>query len=336
MVLSAWLPVARAHAQTVARQFVDLTYEVDPALEGCPSAEEFRTMVSRRLGYDPYRAGSALGVRVRVESAETGIAGAIDWSTTTEQPVGERHFASPGGDCRQMVATMGFVLAVQIQLMAAEPAARGATESTPAEPARRDAAAGKRSPPSTRRRIPGPPPDLDSDVAAPPTQSGRPWSAMVGAGPSVGFGLGPDPVAQGRAFLAYRLGWAALEAGVEASLPLTTRLADGGGFRHGLILGTLAACGYTGGISACGTAKLGRLQIQGMGVDRPASPAGFVALVGPRLAFWLGLGDHLGLEGHIDGLYSLTPWTVELNHMSVWTMPRLSAVAGIDLTVRVR
>ena len=333
MLLSVWLPVAPAHAQAVSKQFVDLKYEVGPALQGCPDADEFRSMVARRLGYDPYRAESTLAVQVRVRSTETGIEGAIEWSTSGDERVGERRFASRSGGCREMAATMGFVLAVQIQLMATESAAQPAKT----EPGLRHESERSQAPADADRKVGAAPSNTEMLRASPrsvPSSTAR--SVMAGVGPSVGLGLAPDRIAQGRLFLSYWFGHAALELGAEASLPSTTHLAHGGGFRHELMFGTLAACGWYWSMGACGLARLGRIQVHGLRVDKPASPAGFVAQVGPRLAYHLGLGERLGLLGHVDASYLLTPWTVELNHVGVWTMPRFSAVAGIDLTVRFR
>ena len=340
MVASVWLLVAFAHAEPLPKLLVDLTYEVDPALQDCPSVDELRSIVARRLGYDPYRAGSALGAEVRVQAVEAGgLQGAIDWSTGAEQRLGERRFASQTQDCRQMVTTMGFVLAVQIQLMATEPTAKEEPRPAETEPSEGPGASPKPAPSSRASSRGGRP----VGAAAPPPEplevSGRsagaptPWSAMAGLGPSVGFGLGPDPIAQGRLFGAVQYGRGSIELGAEATLPSTTRLADGGGFRHQLMLGSLAACGWHRSISACALAKLGRIQVQGIGVDEPASPAGLVAQVGPRLAYSLGLGDPLVLMGYVEALYLLTPWTVHVNHVAAWTMPRFGAAAGIDLAV---
>jgi hypothetical protein len=330
MLLSAWLPVARAHAQAVAKQFVDLRYEVDPALQGCPGADEFRAMVARRLGYDPYRAGATLAAEVRVRSTEAGIEGAIEWSTSADEQLGERHFASRSEGCREMTATMGFVLAVQIQLMATERTAPSAETERASPPGSESGPA-----PVRAHRKRGAAASNAEPLSAPlrSASSSTTRSVMAGVGPSVGLGLAPNPIAQGRFFLGLRLGRAALELGAEASLPSTTH-ADQGGFRHELMFGTLAGCGWHRSFSACGLARLGRIQVHGMGVDKPANPAGLVAQVGPRLAYHLGLGDRLGLLGHLDASYLLTPWTVDLNHVAVWTMPRFSAVAGIDLTAR--
>jgi hypothetical protein len=329
----AWLLVARAQAQPVPEQSVDLKYEVDPTLQICPNTAEFRGMVAQQLGYDPYRSGSPLGVQVRVLPTEAGIEGIIGWNISQHHGMGERRFAARRDDCREMVATVGFVVAVQIQLMA--------TEKATGDHSRLDG-----SNPTMRR--PAPPLETPSDRRAtdvkltlqnfvprrPSTFSGARWAGAAGIGPSVGFGLGPDSVAMGRLFFSLQHRSIGLEAGAEASLPSETRQTYGGGFQHELILGALGACGSAGSISVCGLAKLGRMQVHGLGIDRPATPRAFIAQVGPRLAYSFGLGDHLALLGRVDALYLVTPWTVELNHVAIWKMPRLSAVVGIDLQVR--
>lgn len=336
MVCSAWLLGSPAHAQPPARQFVNLEYEVDSALRGCPTAAEFRALIERQLGYDPYRPDSSLGVRVRVKSAETGIEGTIEWTSAAQKRVGERHFASPNRDCRDTTATMGFVVAVQIQLMATEPASESVPQPVPTEPTPDHDSPPGQAPEQAGRMAVQPKKSTTGRLAQPmrPAESSPPWSLTGGAGPAVGFGLGPDPVVEGRLFFGFELGQAALELGGEASLPATTRLASGAGFSHGLLLGTLAACGSYGSIAGCGVTKLGSIQVTGVGVDKPASPAGFVTLVGPRLMYSFRLDDHLVLSGRIEALYQLAPWSVVLNHVAVWSVPRLSTVAGIDFAAR--
>jgi hypothetical protein len=324
------LLAVRAQAQEPQEQFVDLKYEVDPSLRGCPSAVEFRSIVAQQLGYDPYSPGTPLGVEVRVRATETGIEGTIDWSAADANKLGERRFTSRNEDCHEMMTTVGFVVAVQIQLMA--------TERAKTSPQRYEGEPGTRR---TQEPTKSPPDQVGSVTLAvrsfevrPASSDSTEWSAMAGLGPSIGLGLAPSTVAQGRLFFALQTGWFGLEAGAEASLPSTKREAYGGGFRQEVFWGTLAACGWGGSIAACGVGKLGQIQVHGTGVDRPASPSGFVAQVGPRLAYSVGLGDYLVLLGHIEGLYLVTPWTVELNKLDVWTMPRLGAVAGIDLATR--
>jgi hypothetical protein len=329
----AWLFVARAQAQTVPEQSVDLKYEVDPTLTLCPNVAEFRAMVAQQLGYDPYRIGSPLGVDVRVLPAGAGIEGIIAWNISQRSGMGERRFAARRDDCREMVAAVGFVVAVQIQLMATEHAAESHSRLDGSEPVVRRAVQSSQTTSDHR--------DTDVKLTLQAFEPRRPlvlgdsrWTVAAGIGASGGFGLGPDPVALGRLSFSLWRGWLGFEAGAEASLPSETREAYGGGFQHGLILGTLAGCGSTRSISACGLAKLGRIQVHGLGIDKPASPHGLVVQVGPRLAYSFGLTDHLALVGRVDALYLVTSWTVDLNHMAVWRMPRFGTVVGIDMLVR--
>ena len=319
---------AQSQAQELQPLFVDVTYETD-ALQGCPSVAEFRAIMSQQLGYDPYSPGSALGVEVRIRSSEAGLEGSIDWSNTDANKAGERHFTSRSNDCREMVTTVGFVLAVQIQLLATErtnalaPPKDGSGTESDGEP-----------PTLPSQRVPSVTLAINRFDVRPASVSSTSWSATVGLGPSIGFGLAPSSIAQGRLFVALQTAWFQLESGAEASLPSTKRQPYGGGFQHELFLGTLAACGWHRAIAACGVGKLGKIQVRGTGVDRPVSSSGFVAQVGPRLAYAFELGNHLLLLGHVEGTYLLTPWVVDLNRLNVWTMPHFSGVAGIDLVAR--
>jgi hypothetical protein len=301
--------VSRAHADP--RLFIDLKYDVEPALSDCMGGAEFRALVARQVGYDPYRVGADLGVEVRVLSVEREIQGTIDWASPTRGRIGERRFASEGRDCNTMLATMGFALAVQIQLMAVEPAAEPPPEALGDD----------------HGVLPG---KEHQDVP----NTGRALSVSGGAGTAAGLGLGPNPVVQGRLLLSLGFGQAFSEIGVEATLPSTTRQEYGGGFRHRLVLGTWAGCGLHGATSACAVVKLGQLGVQGTGLDKPATAGGFVAQAGVRLGYSVAIGHQLALVGHADALYLLTSWTIDVNHVAVWTMPRVSALAGIDLALR--
>ena len=332
IVFCAGLLAARTQAQEPQQQLVDLKYEVDPTLQGCPSAVEFRAIVAQQLGYDPYSPGTALGVEVRVRATESGLEGAIDWSAADANKLGERRFTSRNQDCREMMTTVGFVVAVQIQLMATEKAESSAPTSD-TDSSTRSQQEPADLPHETVRSVTL---TVRSFEAHPASSDSAKWTMLAGLGSSIGFGLAPNAVAEGRLFLALQNGWVGFESGVEASLPSTHRQSYGGGYRHELFLGMLAACGRKGSLSACGVGKLGQILVRGTGDDKPASSSGFLAQVGPRLGYSLELGTHLALLGHVEALYLLTPWTVALNHVGVWTMPRFSAVAGIDLAARFR
>lgn len=333
--LAFWLLATQAPAQSLPQQFVDLKYEVEPELQSCPSLAEFRVIVAQQLGYDPYRAGSPLGLEVRIQPTENGIEGNIVWDISPHKSLGERRFKSRREECREMMATIGFVVAVQIQLMATERATETPSAPGPAEPTKRLESVSSQAPtnrPASVAKL-----TLGSfEVRQPSGPLGTRWQVIAGVGPAAGFGIGPGPVALGRLFVALRSGWLGLEAGAEATLPSESRESYGGGFRHQLALATLAICGQKSSLSACGLTKFGRLRADGLGVDRPASPQGMVAQIGLRLMYELELHENFALLGHVDALYLVTPWTVDLNYMAVWSMPRLSTVAGIDLEVRLQ
>lgn len=338
IAFSAWLLAAPTDAWARPEQYVNLKYEVDPALTGCLSAIEFRAKVAQRLGYDPNLANSTPSVQVRVQATDTGIEGVIEWITAEHERIGERRFVASNQDCRDMTTTMGFVVAVQIELMALEPNAEAETQragpDTEPGPDREAQSTGAPAQQKGKRakvaRAPSEAPETPPET----TPSSTNWSALVGAGPLLGVGLEPDPTLLGRAFVAAQIDGVGVELGAEASLQSTTHLNGGGGFRHRLLLATLATCGGYGSFSACEVAKLGQIQVEGIDVDRAASPKGLITQVGPRLTYALRLDEHVVLLGHAEGLYLLTPWTVDLNHVAVWTMPRLSAVTGIALAAR--
>jgi hypothetical protein len=338
MVTFACLVATRARAQAVPKQYIDLKYQVDQVVQGCPNAVEFRSIVAKELGYDPYRGGSSVGLGIHVRSTSTGIEGVIDWSISEEKNVGERRFSSQDADCRQMMASMGFVVAVQLQLMAKEQATEPAAPTADAESDLPSGLqpGGERADGRRNAEFAVTLSARSLELRSVPKSNGSDWTAMVGVGPSIGFGLGPTPVGQGRIFFGVQHGWAGLELGAEASATSTTRQTYGGGFRHDLRLGTVAACAWHGPIGVCGLAKLGRIRVQGIGVDVSASPKGLIAETGPRLVYALGIGDHLVLLGHVEMLWLLTSWTVDVNRQAVWTMPRLATLVGIDLAAHFR
>jgi hypothetical protein len=330
------IATGRSHAGT--KPYVDLKYDVDPALRACPDAVEFRSMVAERLKYDPYREGSALAVDVRAKPSEQGLDGSVRWSSPADPGLSERHFSPKSQDCHELMATIAFVVAVQLELMASESGAEVASKSIDGGTGKSTDGATKPNPAAAE--APPSPPEATrvggSDSTSPAAAVPSSWSILLGAGPTVGVGLAPAAIAQGRVFLAAESARLALEIGAEAGLPTTTYQDNGGGFRYQLALGTLAACARRRSFELCGVGKLGRLAVRGVAVDKPASSAGFVAQVGPRASYALALGDHLAFLAHVDALFLTTPWTVDVNHFPMWTMPRFSAVAGIDLAVRFR
>ena len=324
--------VGQSTAAAALAPFVALKYDVDPDLAGCPSSTEFRSKVVSQLGYDPFLPEATLVVNARVWQGEGGFEGALDWGKRAEARLGERRFSLKQASCSALIPAMVFALSVQIQIMAVE------AEVAPSADAAFDADGS------------GPPPSAAASPAATPTlgvpaklvkvgspgQGNRPaWKSYGGVGGSLGASVAPTWTALGRLLLAVHDGRWLFELGAEGSLPATGRLDTGERFRQRLLLGTAAACAERGALAACAVAKLGAITVRGIDVDRSNSPTGFVAQVGPRFGGSYRIGDHLGLLARIDGLFLLTPWTVELNQVAAWTMPRFGVSAGIDLFIRV-
>jgi hypothetical protein len=313
-----------------------LTYEVEPTVVGCPSVLEFQSIVAKELGYDACRADASLDVGVRIRATPSGIEGTIGWNSDKGRTIDERRFSAQQAHCRQMAASMGFALAVQLQLMATERGSESGTSAVTGEPINDGSVPGTRS---ASHRVNSQDIELRLTSLSFRVRSVQKaedvgWSSSLGAGLSIGTGLAPTPVGQGRVFASVKRNWLGLEIGAEATARSTKREDYGGGFQQELRLGAFAACYWRESIAACGLAKLGQIQVQGSGIDVPASPRGFMAQTGPRLAYELALGRHLVVLLRGEVLWSLTPWAIDLNYLTVWKMPPIAAIVGFDVATR--
>lgn len=88
------------------------------ATRGCPSSEEFRAVVVRRLGYDPFHGGAPDHVIARIEKTPRAVEGHLEWRDDAGKWVGDQRFPSRTNECGDLARAMGFALAVQIQLLA--------------------------------------------------------------------------------------------------------------------------------------------------------------------------------------------------------------------------
>jgi hypothetical protein len=170
-------------------------------------------------------------------------------------------------------------------------------------------------------------------VTPEPAPPARKWSVVLGAGPIAELGVAPS-LAQGfRLFAAARGSALSLELSPEVTLPVTLRRADGTGFSATSYAATLVPCARRGRLALCAVGMIGVLAVRGFGVDDARSPTSFVARAGLRLACDQPLSRHWTLGAHADGLTTLTPRTVLLNEVPVWTTPDLGLTIGLDLAV---
>jgi hypothetical protein len=130
-----------------------------------------------------------------------------------------------------------------------------------------------------------------------------------------------------------RVSWFSLELALDAALPATQTAADGS-VALDRFAGGAAACGHAGVVAACVTTVVGVLRARGTGVDVPLAPSGVFSQVGARLAATADFGGRFFAAARLDGLVMLSPFTVELRRIDVWTTPRVGALIGVDVGAR--
>ena len=239
---------------------------------------------------------------------------------------------------------MTFAVAVQIQLRA-DLDATSAVAPRPAAPTRVAAAEAPPPPPvvAAPPQVAATPPQVVARVEAPPkvevavddSASKRPreLSLFVGAGSGVGRSLAPETSVDVRLFAAVRYWVASVEVGGEATMPSTGRLDDRSGFRYSSWPAPWLFAATFRWWSACGVGKVAQIRAEGFGVDQSFSPSGTQPWAGGRLAFTHRLWNRVAGSVHGEGLRSLAPWTVEVNHTTTWRTPDWGLHFGLDVGV---
>ena len=332
----AWtLPVlcipSLAHAQAPAKTaplYVTLEYD---APDQCLDPREFKAIVKKRLGRDPFVEGSPNRVLVLVSQAGSGLSGDILWRDETGSSTGQQRFPSTTGHCPQLIEGMAFALAVQIQLLETEVEEQQAKSTS-------QAGAGTSAPPA-KSAEPPPPPAPPAPSSDPPSASKgsqqpvRGVAPFLGGGAGAAFGMASSVLPAGRVFGGLRWTALALELGVEASIPIITRREDGAGFSQWYLASSAAGCALFGPWSACALLKVGTVQVSGRDIDVPNSAGAPLVQSGLRLALSQHLGARVSLSLRAEGLVNLTRWSVNLDQSSLWSAPRFAATSGLDFTV---
>jgi hypothetical protein len=153
----------------------------------------------------------------------------------------------------------------------------------------------------------------------------------LGAGASAELTVLPSLADGFRLFVALRSRQFALELAPEVTLPVSLRRAAGSGFSATSYGIALSPCVRGAALAVCGLGTLGVLAVHGFGVDDARSPSAVVAKAGLRLAFEQAVSRRWTFGAHLDGLATLTPRTILLNEVPVWSTPRLGLRLGIDL-----
>jgi hypothetical protein len=338
-----------AHSEPKSRELLfsaSVEYVVPPS---CPSAEEFKAIVTARLGFDPFVEDARDHVLVSIEEGSRNLDGRLEWRDEAGKWAGDRAFPAHTTDCAELVRAMGFALAVQINLLAAsrprDASRDGSREPDGAKPADsgRDARQPRGTPaqPSGARPAGARPgaasdrgtePDTDTEADAGESGSSTPWVFGLGAGGTLALCLSPSVLPLGRVFGSAGWGSLSFELGGELSTrSVDHRATDGAGYGQQLLLGSLAVCGSAEPFGLCALIKAGAVKVGGRSVDVPASPSGSALQAGLRFGVRERLGRHVFIGQRIEGLFNLTRWSVTLDQVPVWTAPILSAGLGLDV-----
>ncbi len=337
------------------KDHAQLDYTVWTADSSCPNDKEFRALLRERVGYELERDGVPLKVAISVVGRADGLEGRVRWTGADGAALGERRLTARG-ECSELAATLAFIVSVQLPLMVERSSTArkgraglgsgassvGPSDTASGAPSGAASASGSGAPvraPAAARSAPSPP-DYEAhdnydplpDFALYRSKNPARWRVFTGAGPFFSVHVAPTPALQGRVFGGAKLGALSLEAAFEAAFPGRFILADGSGFEHSLLAATLALCAHpTEATSFCGLGRWGRLQVQGRGVDHPATAAGSFLQIGPRVAYWLRVSEKLSLAGYVGASLALSPWRVQLDGGAIWHSSVLGGVVGIDL-----
>lgn len=339
--------VAGSYAGTVAAQTLQVTleYGTDTTLEGCPTEPAFRKLVEGQLGYDPFREGAEYRVSVRSQRSAGGVTGSVRWQHVSLDVGGERELSAR--TCQDLVQTMAFAVAVQLQLYEA-----GGSGLEP-EPLRKDDTRSVRGGEETAR-------DESSrakpEVSTPPTPSAvsnsnrglmsseqvseggkdragdYPWVTSVGMGIGVRLRRAPEVTPEARLFATVGSRVLDTELAVGGTWPREWDVNAVEGFRFWSAWASGAACARGGTIAGCVVGRVERLAARGFGVDVPRASSAWLTELGPRFGVFVDATAEWRVSLYVEARAQLVPARVILDANQVYETPPWSVTLGVDVS----
>jgi hypothetical protein len=282
---------------------VRFAYDAQDGPATCPDQARLRAGVTARLGYDAFDAGAAEELKVTLHRSGRELEAVITLTDGQGALRAERRLVSRQGDCAELASSVELAVSIAIDPFRMAELPEPVVAPVPAIPE---------------------PPALVANAPAPPISGQIKAGALVAQGwepaRSLGFVLGGS-VRRGR--------WS---LGLEARADLPRSRDQGvGQVRSYSLLGSLVPCFHFHGAAACALLTAGELRAQGRGlVDAQQVTRPSVAM-GARLAYALPLSPRFSLLLHADVATPLTTTELQVDHVGVWTTPRLAAALGIDL-----
>lgn len=300
-----------AAAPHIAARFV---YDRGPGAESCPEAAEVRAAVVKRLGFDPFEDEADVTMICRVERDGDGpLRADIQMVADGRQVAARRQLASASADCAELAAAVALAIAIAVDPRRAEP------------------------PPPRERRVaaaapwpPGDPPPEASAVGAglvvPPERPRVRLFAGVGALAAVG--AAPGATAGATLALGIRRGPVSLWLEGRADLPAAEDVADGE-IRASLLVASAAPCAHAGQFALCAVVAGGELRSAGRGFPASREATTPYLGAGARLVWELPVAANFAFRIEFGALGAIARSTLLVDGEAVWTMPRVSAAAGL-------
>jgi hypothetical protein len=327
LTLAATLATRGARAEP---EVAELTYERPAELDACPSEDAFRRAVIARLGRDPFVAGAARKIRVRLAQSGATLS-AIVRVEEAGSVRGERRIDTRSG-CDELASGAALAVSIAIDPLAAlgppadsEPEAKPAESSAkpPAPEAKPKPAPAKPAPPKNTNLTPTPNAQKQHEFAEQRgfvRAGGRVWvNAVPGvsAGPNVGVG--------------YQSGFASLALDGIFVLPQDENVA---GTRRAVSVALLAAelspCAQLDALRVCALLDAGALLARGQGVDVPSTGAELHLSAGASLGYSFFVG-RFSLTPELNASARLIRTELDLDGTTVWTTPRVLGSLGFEL-----
>jgi hypothetical protein len=313
---------APCRADERPRATLDYAVEADAS---CPDEPAFRTMVTTRLGRDPFVSRAPSSVRVRFSSRGRVVVARIEIAESGAGP-GVRTLEQPKHACEALAGAVAAAVATAIDPAGPIPAA--SSELPPL-------------PPPVASTVPGDAPPAPAVRQAPAVVS--PYVASA-AGPAPrlaltahalgSVGVVPGPALGALAGVGIRYGAFALHAeGRFETTPAATLVTASDRLTGVAYTGSLVPCGLVRWFEGCIGVRLGALQVTSLDVIRPtltrAVSAALLARAVARLPLTSGVLFRVGLEGGLP----LVRTTFSVEGEPVWTAPaaHASLFVGIEL-----
>lgn len=302
---------------------------LDYAVEGdasCPDEPAFRTLVTTRLGRDPFVSRARSSVRVRFSSRGRVVVARIEITESGSVP-GVRILEQPKQACEALAGAVAAAVATAI-----DPAGPAPSPEPPPLPPRPPVAS--TAPVS---HAPIEPVDRARPAAVSPTVSegaGQAPRVALTAHALGSVGVVPGPALGALAGVGIRYGAFALHAeGRFEATPSDVAVTANDRLTGVAYAGALVPCGVVRWFEGCIGVRLGALQITSLDVIRPTLTTSVSAAVLARAVARLPLTSAVLFRVGLEGGVPLVRPTFSASGEPVWTAPAVHAALflGVEL-----